>query len=64
MPVGDTRRRFGPALERGERARRSGDGDAGFLLAFSPERVYRGRIFHDLATYPKLVGGVDGSRVH
>jgi nucleotide sugar dehydrogenase len=36
-----------------------GDAGAGFLLAFSPERVYSGRIFRDLATYPKLVGGVD-----
>jgi len=58
VPVGDTRRRFGPALERGS-GLAAGDGEAGFLLAFSPERVYSGRIFHDLATYPKLVGGVD-----
>ena len=49
VPVGDTRRRFGPALERGS-GLASGDGDAGFLLAFSPERVFSGRIFHDLAT--------------
>jgi UDP-N-acetyl-D-mannosaminuronic acid dehydrogenase len=28
-----------------------------FFVAFSPERVYSGRIFQDLATYPKLVGG-------
>jgi nucleotide sugar dehydrogenase len=58
LPVGDTRRRFAPLL-----AQRSsltvGDPEAGFLLAFSPERVYSGRIFDDLATYPKLVGGVD-----
>ncbi len=58
VPVGDTRRRFGPALERGS-GLASGDGDAGFLLAFSPERVFSGRIFHDLASYPKLVGGID-----
>lgn len=57
LPVGDTRARFGPTL-----ARVSGlsmdDPEAGFLLAFSPERVFSGRIFSDLATYPKLVGGV------
>jgi nucleotide sugar dehydrogenase len=58
VPVGDTRRRFGPALERAS-GLAVGDPDAGFLLAFSPERVYSGRIFQDLATYPKLVGGVD-----
>jgi nucleotide sugar dehydrogenase len=31
----------------------------GFHLAFSPERVFSGRIFLDLRRYPKLVGGVD-----
>ena len=30
-----------------------------FFLAFSPERVQSGRIFRDLATYPKVVGGID-----
>jgi len=30
-----------------------------FLLAFSPERVYSGRIFKDLRDYPKVVGGID-----
>ncbi len=60
LPVGDTRRRFGPAIERGS-GLAVGDGEAGFLLAFSPERVYSGRVFHDLATYPKLVGGVDAA---
>src|SRR6185436_12474486 len=29
-----------------------------FRLAFSPERVLTGRVFADLARYPKLVGGV------
>jgi UDP-N-acetyl-D-mannosaminuronate dehydrogenase len=60
LPVGDTRRRFGPALERGS-GLRAGDPEGGFLLGFSPERVYSGRIFRDLATYPKLVGGVDAA---
>jgi len=58
VPVGDTRRRFGPALERAS-GLAMGDAQAGFLLAFSPERVYSGRIFRDLATYPKLVGGTE-----
>ncbi|MCK5943211.1 MAG: nucleotide sugar dehydrogenase [Planctomycetes bacterium] len=30
-----------------------------FFVAYSPERVYSGRIFADLARYPKLVGGID-----
>ena len=30
-----------------------------FFLAFSPERVSSGRVFADLARYPKLVGGLD-----
>jgi nucleotide sugar dehydrogenase len=60
LPVGDTRRRFGPALERAS-GLSVGDPDAGFLLGFSPERVYSGRVFLDLATYPKLVGGVDAA---
>jgi nucleotide sugar dehydrogenase len=29
-----------------------------FFLAYSPERVSAGRIFRDLATYPKVVGGL------
>lgn len=28
-------------------------------VAFSPERVFSGRVFEDLETYPKIVGGVD-----
>jgi len=32
---------------------------ADFHLAFSPERLYAGRIFADLRKYPKIVGGVD-----
>ena len=58
VPVGDTRARFGPILERAS-GLAAGDAEAGFLLAFSPERVFSGRVFHDLATYPKLVGGID-----
>ncbi len=57
LPVGDTRKRFAPLLEAGS-GREVGAAD-GILLAFSPERVSSGRIFEDLATYPKLVGGAD-----
>jgi nucleotide sugar dehydrogenase len=60
LPVGDTRDRFGPLLE-ARSGLVAGDPDAGFLLAFSPERVYSGRVFHDLDTYPKLVGGVNAA---
>lgn len=60
LPVGTTRERFGPMLEKGTAEAgtnlRAGDG---FHLVFSPERVYTGRVFADLRKYPKLVGGVD-----
>lgn len=55
LPVGTTRQRLGPMLEEGSRLQAGGD----FSLAFSPERLYAGRIFADLRTYPKIVGGVD-----
>lgn len=55
LPVGATRQHVAPILE-AESGRRSGEG---FHLAFSPERVYSGRIFQDLGRYPKIVGGVD-----
>ena len=58
LPVGDTRNRLAPALERGSDLR-VGDPTAGILVAFSPECVFSGRIFRDLASYPKLVGGLD-----
>jgi UDP-N-acetyl-D-mannosaminuronic acid dehydrogenase len=54
LPVGTTRERIAPAL-----AARSGlEAERDFHCVFSPERVYSGRIFRDLATYPKLVGGL------
>ena len=55
LPVTTTRRRFVPMLE-------SGSGQtcgASLFVAFSPERVFVGRVFQDLRRYPKLVGGVD-----
>jgi len=55
LPVGTTRRRFAPMLQR-----ESGlEPGANFHLAFSPERLYAGRIFEDLRKYPKIVGGID-----
>jgi nucleotide sugar dehydrogenase len=55
LPVHTTRTRFVPAL-----ANKSGlVPGKDFYVAFSPERVYSGRIFADLRRYPKLVGGID-----
>jgi UDP-N-acetyl-D-glucosamine dehydrogenase len=47
VPVGTTRNRVAPQMP------------AGVHVAFSPERVSSGRVLRDLATYPKLVGGLD-----
>jgi UDP-N-acetyl-D-mannosaminuronic acid dehydrogenase len=52
--VGTTRERIAPALEEASGLAAERD----FHLAFSPERVFSGRVFRDLATYPKLVGGL------
>ena len=54
LPVGTTRGRVAPALAELSGLRPEED----FFTIHSPERVYSGRIFHDLATYPKLVGGL------
>jgi nucleotide sugar dehydrogenase len=54
VPVGDTRSRFVPALERASGLRAALD----FHVCFSPERVQAGRVFRDLDGYPKLVGGL------
>jgi len=53
LPVGTTRTRISPALAAGSGLEPERD----FFAAFSPERVYSGRIFADLRRYPKLVGG-------
>jgi UDP-N-acetyl-D-mannosaminuronic acid dehydrogenase len=53
LPVGTTRDRIAPALAAGSGLAAERD----FFAAFSPERVYSGRIFADLRRYPKLVGG-------
>lgn len=54
LPVGDTRERFAPRLEEVSGLRVEAD----FFVAFSPERLYSGAALRNLATYPKLVGGV------
>ena len=54
VPVGSTRARIAPALERASGLRAEED----FHLVFSPERVLSGRVLEDLAKYPKLVGGL------
>ena len=53
LPVGTTSGRLAPAL-----CAESGIAADDLLLAFSPERVYSGRVFADLRRYPKLVGGL------
>ena len=55
LPVGTTRTRFKPMLEKFS-GLLAGDG---FNLVFSPERVLTGRVFQDLRRYPKLIGGID-----
>ncbi len=54
LPVGTTRMRLLPILEK-----YSGLSSSQFNVAFSPERVYSGRILQDLRAYPKIVGGID-----
>ena len=54
LPVGDTRDRYAPML-----AEASGlDLEEDLFVAFSPERLYSGAALRNLATYPKLVGGL------
>ena len=54
LPVGDTRQRFTPRLEEASGLR----ADEDFFVAFSPERLFSGAVFRNLAAYPKLVGGI------
>lgn len=60
LPVGTTRHRFQPMLEKLSGLRESQD----FWMVFSPERVLTGRVYADLRRYPKLVGGLsaEGTR--
>lgn len=55
LPVGTTRNRFAKILQ-GESGLVAG---IDFYVAFSPERVFTGRVFSDLRKYPKLVGGIN-----
>lgn len=57
LPVGTTAGRLRGILERTSGLTAGQD----FLLAYSPERVSSGTIFHDLETYPKIVGGIDAA---
>lgn len=55
LPVGTTRGRFAAVLQ-------SAQSDV--AVAYSPERVSSGRVFVDLETYPKIVGGIDEESTH
>ena len=55
LPVGTTRSRLGAILSAGSGLELG----AGFLLAFSPERISSGSALADLASYPKVVGADD-----
>lgn len=54
LPVGDTRKRFTPMLEKS--GLKAGED---FYLVFSPERVSSGVMFDYLRNIPKLVGGIN-----
>jgi nucleotide sugar dehydrogenase len=54
LPVGDTRGRYVPRLEAASGLHVDDD----LFVAFSPERLLSGHVFQNLATYPKLVGGI------
>ena len=54
LPVGDTRGRYVPRLERASGL----VADRDFFVAFSPERLFSGAVLRNLASYPKLVGGI------
>ncbi len=54
LPAGDTRNRYVPMLE----AATGLVAERDLFVAFSPERLFTGAVFRNLATYPKLVGGV------
>jgi nucleotide sugar dehydrogenase len=55
LPVGTTRCRLASILEECSGLCAGRD----FYLAYSPERVSSGSVFHDLRRYPKVVGGLD-----
>jgi len=55
LPIGTTRSRFAPVLQQVSGLTCGSD----IFIAYSPERVFSGRVFADLRAYPKLVGGLD-----
>jgi nucleotide sugar dehydrogenase len=55
LPVGSTRARFSPMIEKASGMKAGDD----FFVAFSPERVASGTVFADFSKYPKLVGGIN-----
>ncbi len=55
LPVGDTRNRMAPVLERASGLSAGRD----FMLAFSPERVQSNHVIKNLLDYPKVVGGIN-----
>lgn len=55
LPVGTTRNRLAPILEKESGLTPGSD----FYVVFSPERVLTGRVFEDLRRYPKIVGGLE-----
>ncbi len=57
VPIGTTRNRFAPVIERLSGLTLGQD----LHIIYSPERVLTGRVFEDLRRYPKLVGGLDAS---
>jgi nucleotide sugar dehydrogenase len=54
LPVGDTRDRYAPRLAEASALTLEED----LFVAFSPERLYSGAALRNLATYPKLIGGL------
>jgi nucleotide sugar dehydrogenase len=54
LPVGDTRTRYAPRLAEVSGLQLERD----LFVAFSPERLFSGAVLRNLASYPKLVGGI------
>ncbi len=54
LPVGDTRGRYASRLAEASGLTLERD----LFVAFSPERLYSGAALRNLATYPKIVGGL------
>ena len=55
MPVGDTRKKLAPLLEKSSKLIAGKD----FFVVYSPERVNNGDVFLDLKRYPKIVSGIN-----